>query len=102
MGKTIKAGISAAGTGLDTGSAGFFREVQVIAPTAVPFATSSTTFGVGVTGVGAGGGVPGSLPAAGNPGDFGYSTYYIPIVVGGVIAAGASASTATLLADGQL
>jgi hypothetical protein len=100
MGKTIKAGIGS-GSPLSIGSAGFFREIQVIKPAAVPNATSSTTFGVGDNGVGAGNGVPGTQPA-GNPGDDGYSTYYIPIAVGGVIAAGASVAGNALIAGNVL
>lgn len=101
MGKTIKAGIST-DSGTTIGAPGFFREVQVIAPQAVASATASTTFGVGVTGVGIGGGVPGALPSGNNAGDAGYSTYYIAIAVDGVIAAGATLSTASLVPDGQL
>jgi hypothetical protein len=80
MGKTIKARINDNGV---FGTPGFFREVQVIIPTTVASATASSTFGVGV-GVNTSGGVPGALPAAGNVGDAGYNTYYLPIVVGGV------------------
>ena len=101
MGKTIKAGISS-DNGVTVKAPGFFREVQVLAPTSVASATAQSTFGVGVTGVGTGNGVPGALPSGGNAGDDGYCTYYLPIVVGGVIAEGADVATNNLLPDGQL
>ena len=77
MGKTIKTvvGTSAGAT------PGFFREVQFITPVAVASATASTTFGVGVNSAGSQ-----TLPSAGNVGDTGYGTYYIPIIVEGTIA----------------
>jgi hypothetical protein len=91
MGKTIKAGIGS-GSPLTIGSEGFWREVQVIAPTTQPNNFALGTSGVGVNGVGAGLGVPGQLPAAGNPGDDGYCTYYVPITVNGIIAGGVTSS----------
>lgn len=101
MGKTVKAGISADG-GATVGTHGFFRAIQVLVPTTVANATSSTNFGVV-------GSVPGTLPA-GNPGDMGYATYYIPEVLGGVLASenGSALTTpvtqnsARLIPDGQL
>ncbi len=84
MGKTIQAGVSA-DNGSTVGAPGFFRAVQIITPVVVPSATSSTTFGVGAGMNGTG--LPGQLPSGGNAGDDGYNTYYIPISVGGVVAA---------------
>ncbi len=77
MGKTIKAPI---GTNPNA-TAGFFRAVQFIFPIPASSATSSTTFGVGIGSSGAG-----VLPSAGNVGDTGYGTYYIPVVVDGTLA----------------
>ena len=80
MGKTTLALVSVAGTGADlsTANPGYFRAVQVLSPTGVPYATAATNFGVQ-------GQAPGTFPAN-NAGDMGYNTFYIPIVVGGVIA----------------
>ena len=102
LGKTIKAGYSGQGTGTDVGSAGFWRAVQVISPVAVASPTASSTFGVGVAGQGAADGVPQGLPSGGNAGDAGYGTFYLPIVVGGVIAEGVTASTQSLIAGNVL
>ena len=88
MGKTIKATV-----GL-TGTPGFFRAVQIISPSTVASATSSSNYGV----IGSSGGF---LPA-GNAGDFGYATYYIPIVVGGVVASGVALSAAGVTLGEQL
>lgn len=95
MGKTINAALNTT-----TAYGGFFRAVQVIVPSIVPSPTSSTNFGV----IGQSGGV---LPS-GNAGDFGYATYYIPIIVGGVVAsnalgtAGLTVSAAGLMIGEQL
>jgi len=97
MGKTIKAPVSVDGLGDDLGAPGFFREVQLINPVAVLYPTSSTTFGVGVASQGAQ-----TLPSAGNPGDAGYNTYYLPIVVDGVLADGATLPDTYLPLGGQL
>lgn len=96
MGKTVFAGISSNG-GTTVGNPGYFRAVQILSPVSVATPTSSTNFGVQ-------GSVPGTLPApGGNPGDMGYNTFYIPIVVNGILAQNASVSIGTnpLLA-GQL
>jgi len=82
MGKTVKARVT---DGTNVGqAAGFFRAVQIIQPlNLVP-----KTFGVGggaATSFMAGSGLPLSL-GPGNTGDKGYGTFYIPIVVDGVIA----------------
>ena len=87
MGKTIKATV-----GL-TGTPGFFRAVQIINPSTVASATSQSNYGV----IGSAGGF---LPA-GNAGDFGFGTYYIPIVVGGVIAGGGVALSAAGVTLGE-
>ena len=85
MGKTIKAPITLLGT------PGFFREVQLITPVALAGATASSTFGVGINSAGAQ-----TLPAAGNVGDTGYGTYYIPIIIDGVIATTNGTTPATM------
>lgn len=86
MGKTIYAAV---GTGSIPGSGskpGYFRQVQVITPSIVTSPTASTNFGVGMPPVVTGGnGAPGTSPA-GNIGDAGYNTFFIPIIVGGVVA----------------
>ena len=87
MGKTIKATV-----GL-TGTPGFFRAVQIISPSTVASATSQSNYGV----IGSAGGF---LPA-GNAGDDGFGTYYIPIVVGGVIAGGGVALSAAGVTLGE-
>ena len=109
-GKTIKAVTSSTTTAPTdlTSYAGFFREVQLISPVTVASATASSTFGVGVGAAGAGA-APGSYPP-GNAGDDGYGTFYIPIVVDGVVASQNSTTTTTavstytgaLIPDGQL
>jgi hypothetical protein len=102
LGKTIKAGFSS-DAGVTVGAPGYWRAVQVISPVSVAFATSSTTFGVGVDGQGAAGGVPQGLPTpGGNAGDRGYGTFYIPIVVGGVIAEGVTAVAPPLITGNVL
>lgn len=82
MGKTVKARVT---TGSVVGStAGFFRAVQIIQPLNLV----RQTFGVGggaSPSYMAGTGSPLSL-GPGNTGDKGYGTFYIPIVVDGVIA----------------
>ena len=81
MGKTIKAPI---GTN-PAATAGFFQEVQFIAPQA------SNTFGVGQGSQGAG-----TLPSAGNAGDAGYGTYYLATVIDGTLATSNGTTTAVL------
>jgi len=90
MGKTIKAPI---GTNVNATS-GFFRAIQLISPTPIASPTSSSTFGVGEGGNGR---LPATIPA-GNVGDRGYGTYYIPIIIDGIIASedGTAATKATL------
>jgi hypothetical protein len=81
MGKTVFAAVSAAGNGTDLANAapGYFRAVQILNPvpafTPTQGTTASTNFGVN-------GSAPGSIPA-GNAGDMGYNTFYVPIVVDG-------------------
>jgi len=79
MGKTIKASVSA---GSALGTPGFFRQVQIIVPSIVVNPLSQTNNGVI-------GSLPGTLPT-GNSGDGGYATFYIPIIVGGVVASDAT------------
>lgn len=87
MGKTIKAPI---GTNV-AATAGFFREVQLITPVAAVSATGSTTFGVGLNSAGAA-----VQPGAGNVGDAGYGTYYIPIIIDGTLATSDGTTLAVL------
>jgi len=96
MGKTIKCPISA-DSGSTFGTSGFFREVQVLDPSSPATATASTTFCVGTNSAGAQ-----TLPAGGNVGDSGYGTYYIPIVVSGIIASTAVLPTTYLPLGGQM
>jgi hypothetical protein len=97
MGKTIKASVASSAAitvvGTTFGTPGFFREVQLLVPSTVATPLTASPFGVGI---GAGGAANGaqSYPA-GNTGDAGYGTFYIPIVVGGVVASN-STSTAPL------
>jgi len=105
MGKTIQASVSAGSPATDLGTPGFFREVQIVSPVTVATATSSTTFGVGVGSLTPSSGPvgAGNLPASGNAGDDGYGTFYLPIVVGGVVASGPSGvATANLSATSLL
>jgi hypothetical protein len=81
MGKTIKAPIGVSGYLNINATSGFFRAVQFISPVAAVSATGSTTFGVGIGSL-----AVGILPTAGNIGDTGYGTYYIPVVVYGTLA----------------
>jgi hypothetical protein len=94
MGKTIKAVNVQTGGTLNAGATpGFFREIQFISPVTISSATASSTFGVGIGSQGAQ-----TLPSAGNVGDTGYGTYYIPIIIDGTIASadGTAANVATL------
>ena len=97
MGKTIQAPISA-NSGSTFGTYGFFREVQLLntAAMSVSSATASVTFGVGTAAS------AGQTQPAGNVGDDGYGTYYIPIVVDGVLASTAALPTSYLPLGGQL
>ena len=88
MGKTIKASVSTA-AGVSPallGTPGFFRQVQIIVPSIVASPLSQTNNGVI-------GSLPGTLPT-GNAGDGGYATFYIPIIVGGVVASNAAGNAA--------
>ena len=99
MGKTVKAPIGTVGATPPvplTSTEGFFREVQVISPVAAVSATGSTTFGVGINSAGA------AVQPAGNAGDDGYGTYYIPIVIDGTIATNATLPTSYLPIGGQM
>lgn len=97
MGKTVYAGVSTSLTAASsTAKPGFFRVVQLLAPSTVASATASTSFGVGIGAAGAGT-LPKALPS-GNAGDDGYGTFYLPIVVDGVIASDATGTALTPLA----
>lgn len=94
MGKTIKAVIGSSDLPVPVlagATAGFFRQIQFIDPQAAVSATGSTTFGVGTGSQGAG-----TLPSAGNAGDAGYGTYYIPIIVDGTLATSNGVDIATV------
>jgi hypothetical protein len=93
MGKTVYAQLATSASATSNfGAPGFWRAVQVIDPVAVASATAATNFGVT-------GSARGLLPA-GNTGDQGYNTYYIPIVVGGVIPGTAAATSVPLTLSG--
>lgn len=89
MGKTIKAPIDAL-----TNAPGFFREVQFVSPVSVASATASSNFGIV--------GNAAATYTAGNSGDDGYGTFYIPIVIDGTIAAGAVLPTPYPCIGGQM
>jgi hypothetical protein len=104
MGKTIYCSVgttSAAPT--SAARPGYFREVQILVPSLVANPLSVTNFGVGGSGALTvwGTGLPGTLPAGGNAGDAGYATFYIPIVVGGVVASN-DTGTALVVSDAGL
>jgi hypothetical protein len=90
MGKTIKAPIAVDGVLNVNATSGFFREVQLINPVAAVSPTGNTTFGVGIYYAGA------QTQPAGNVGDAGYGTYYIPIVIDGTLATTDGTTVATL------
>lgn len=90
MGKTIFARTSFDSFVDRDSTAGYFRQVQFIDPQAAVAATGRTTFGVGYRSCGAA-----RMPTAGNIGDKGYGTYYIPIVIGGTIGTYNGISTVT-------
>jgi len=72
MGKTVKATVSSSvSSTTSTAVAGYFRQVQCLTPT-----VTSLTFGVN-------GQAAGTFPSAGNTGDKGFNSYYVPIMIGG-------------------
>jgi len=72
MGKTVKATVSSSvSVPTTTAIAGYFRQVQCLSPT-----LTSLTFGVN-------GQAAGTFPSAGNTGDKGFNSYYVPIMIGG-------------------
>ena len=92
MGKTIKAPLADATTGVLGASAtsGFFREIQLISPVTVASATASSNFGII--------GNAAQTFGPGNVGDSGYNTLYIPIIIDGTVASSAGTSiTAAVL-----
>lgn len=94
MGKTIYARLAGDATAGTVGTAGFWRQVQVIDPAVVSSPTASTNFGVT-------GSAPGLRPA-GNTGDDGYNTFYIPIEVGGVLPSNTAGTAAITPANVNL
>jgi hypothetical protein len=93
MGKTIKASLADAAAATQFGTPGFWREIQVLSPVTVSGPTIATNNGV--TGQAAG-----FRPSFGNNGDGGYQTFYVPIVVDGVVPSN-SAGTAPLTVTGS-
>ena len=94
MGKTIRAALSVGANSnflQPIANTGFFRAVQLITPVAAVAPTGSTTFGVGTNSLGAG-----NLISAGNVGDAGYGTYYVPIVIDGALATDGAGLTSEL------
>lgn len=72
LGKTVKATVSSSVSVPTVGAvAGYFRQVQCLSPT-----LASLTFGVN-------GQQAGTFPSAGNPGDKGFNTFYVPVMIGG-------------------
>jgi hypothetical protein len=102
MGKTIFCAVGTSATsGVAAGSTpGYFREVQIITPQGVANPISVSSFGVGFRSAAGGSGLPGQLPSATNIGDAGYNTFYIPIVVNGVVPTGAAGAAIAVSAAG--
>jgi len=98
MGKTVIASVATSSAGTTVGTPGAFRQIQILGPVTVQFPTSVTSFGV-----------LGQAAGTWSVGDSGYNTFYIPEVLGGVLASTAAAigtpvtqNAATLIPDGQL
>ena len=99
MGKTVVAGIATSTAGTTVGTVGAFRQVQLLKPVTVQYPTSVTNFGV-----------LGQPAGTWSVGDSGYNTFFIPEVLGGVLASTAvvgggtavTPNSATLIPDGQL
>jgi len=99
MGKTVVAAVATTTAGTVVGTPGAFRQVQLLKPVTVQYPTSVTNLGV-----------QGQPAGTWSVGDSGYNTFFIPEVLGGVIASTAVAgggtavtqNTATLIPDGQL
>lgn len=94
MGKTIHAAISANADA----SFAYFRMVQLVCPTAIPIATIyNNQLG------GPGGSVYGIFGAPTTPDNYtNYTTFYIPVIVGGVGVPNAAGVNVYLLAGGQM
>ncbi len=106
MGKTVFCGVSASNTSAPVAAAqpGFFRAVQLVTPgygAGAPGVLPAAAFGVGL-GMTAGGGLPQLIPVAGNSGDMGYNTFYIPISVGGTLASNATGSALLTLSNASV
>jgi hypothetical protein len=99
MGKTVIASVATTVAGTTVGTPGAFRQVQILNPVTVQYPTSVTNFGV-----------QGQAAGTWSVGDSGYNTFYIPEVLGGVLASTAvvgggtpvTQNSATLIPDGQL
>ena len=99
MGKTVVAAVATTTAGTVVGTPGAFRQVQLLKPVTVQYPTSVTNLGV-----------QGQPAGTWSVGDSGYNTFFIPEVLGGVLASTAVAgggtavtqNSATLIPDGQL
>ena len=99
MGKTVFASVATTTAGTTVGTPGAFRQIQLLEPVTVQYPTSVTNFGV-----------IGQAYGTWSVGDSGYNTFYIPEVLGGVLASTpvspfttpVTKNTATLIPDGQL
>jgi hypothetical protein len=99
MGKTVVAGVATSTAGTTVGTVGAFRQVQLLKPVTVQYPTSVTNLGV-----------LGQPAGTWSVGDSGYNTFFIPEVLGGVLASTAvvgggtavTQNSATLIPDGQL
>jgi hypothetical protein len=94
MGKTIYAATSAAADA----SFAYFRMVQLVCPSAIPFGgVYNNQLG------GPGGSGYGIFGSSATPDIYtNYTTFYIPVIVGGVGVSNANAARAWLLAGGQM
>jgi len=99
MGKTVVAGVATSTAGTTVGNVGAFRQIQLLRPVTVQYPTSVTNLGV-----------IGQPAGTWSVGDSGYNTFFIPEVLGGVLASTAvvagttpvTQNSATLIPDGQL
>ena len=99
MGKTVVAGVATSTAGTTVGTVGAFRQIQLLKPVTVQYPTSVTNLGV-----------LGQPAGTWSVGDSGYNTFFIPEVLGGVLASTAvvgggtavTQNSAVLIPDGQL
>ena len=99
MGKTVIAGVATSSAGTTVGTVGAFRQIQLLNPVTVQYPTSVSNLGV-----------VGQAAGTFSVGDSGYNTFFIPEVLGGVLASTAvvgggtpvTQNSASLIPDGQL